>query len=90
MKRINWKVRFKNKTWLMTLFATVVAFIYQLFGIFGFASPIAQDTIIQLIGLALTVLAGVGVIQDPTTAGVGDSSRALDYDKPSAEEATES
>ena len=28
------------------------------------------------------MLAGVGVITDPTTKGIGDSNQALDYDVP--------
>lgn len=36
----------------------------------------------QFISIILTLLAGVGVIQDPTTKGVSDSTQALSYTKP--------
>lgn len=35
--------------------------------------------------LGSVVLAVMGVFVDPTTAGIGDSQRALTYDKPSKE-----
>lgn len=35
--------------------------------------------------LGCVVIAVVGVFVDPTTSGIGDSTRALSYDKPSKE-----
>ena len=32
--KINWKVRFKNKTWLVTFLLAILAFIYQVLGLF--------------------------------------------------------
>ena len=84
--KINWKVRFKNGKWVLSFASLIVAFVYQLLGMFDFVPAVAQETVIQLIGLILTVLAGVGVVQDPTTVGVGDSRKALGYDEPSAGE----
>lgn len=84
--KINWKVRFKNGKWVLSFASLVVAFAYQLLGMFDIVPAVAQGTIVQLIGLVLTVLAGVGVVQDPTTVGVGDSRRALNYDEPSVGE----
>lgn len=86
MKKINWKVRFKNGKWVLSFASLIVAFVYQLLGMFDVVPAVSQETIVQLIGLVLTVLAGVGIVQDPTTVGVGDSRRALGYDEPSAGE----
>ena len=83
---INWKVRLKNGKWVLSFASLIVAFVYQLLGMFDFVPAVAQETVIQLIGLILTVLAGVGVVQDPTTVGVGDSRKALGYDEPSVGE----
>lgn len=85
--KINWKVRFKNGKWVLSFASLVVAFVYQLLGMFDVAPAVSQETVVQLIGLVLTVLAGVGVVQDPTTVGMGDSPRALEYEEPSAGEA---
>ena len=38
--------------------------------------------IVQMVNQGLTLLGLIGVIVDPTTAGVGDSERALGYEEP--------
>lgn len=80
--RINWKVRFKNKTWLVTFLLAVLAFIYQIFGMFDIVPPVTQDMATQLISAVINILVAVGVVIDPTTAGAGDSQRAMTYDSP--------
>lgn len=80
--RINWKVRLQNKTWLLAMVAAVLAFTYQLLGLLGITPAVSQDQISQLIGLAINVLVALGVVVDPTTSGMGDSSQALTYEKP--------
>lgn len=79
---INWKVRFKHKPFLVAFFTTIVAFIYQMLGIFEIVPAISQDQVVQLIGLVINILVGVGVVADPTTAGMGDSNQALEYTEP--------
>lgn len=82
MNKINWSVRFKNKTWLASLIALVITFVYQLLGMFDIIPAVTQDTVTQLVGIILTIFAGVGVIQDPTTKGISDSTQALGYTEP--------
>ena len=36
-------------------------------------------------GTIFAILALLGVVNDPTTQGVGDSRQALDYDKPKSD-----
>lgn len=79
---INWKVRFKNKTWLISFIVTVLAFVYQVLGLFEITPAISQNDIVQLVTLIVNMLAAVGVVVDPTTAGVSDSQRAMTYDSP--------
>lgn len=79
---LNWKVRFKNKVWLMTFIGTIITFVYQLLGMFDVVPKVSEDNVVQLAGLILNVLAGIGVIQDPTTAGIADSKQALTYNEP--------
>lgn len=83
--KINLKVRLQNKAFLLTMLSAVVAFIYQMCGIFGVVPAIGEDMVIQLIGLILNVLVGIGILVDPTTAGLDDSSRALGYKTPGKE-----
>jgi phi LC3 family holin len=80
--KINWTLRLQNKATLAALAATVLAFAYQLCGIFGIVPPVSQDSLLQLVGIVLNILAALGVVTDPTTSGLFDSARALGYDEP--------
>lgn len=80
--KINWKVRLQNKTWLLAFLGAIVTFIYQLLGMLGVVPAISEDLATQVIGIVVNLLVALGIVQDPTTAGISDSSRALDYDSP--------
>lgn len=80
--KINWKVRLQNKTWLLAMLAAIVALAYQMLGLLGVVPAVSQDQITQLIGLVVNILVALGIVVDPTTMGVTDSTRALHYDKP--------
>ena len=80
--KINWKVRFKNKTWLVTFLITVLAFVYQILGMFDIVPPITQDMATQLVTIVINMLVAVGVVIDPTTAGTSDSEQAMTYEEP--------
>ncbi|QTE74198.1 phage holin [Clostridiales bacterium FE2010] len=82
MMRINWKVRFKNKVWLGSFFSLVVGFIYSLLALFDVFPAVTQNLVIQLLNQVLTFLGLIGVIVDPTTAGLEDSDRAMGYEDP--------
>lgn len=83
--KINWKVRLKNKTWLLAFAGAIVAFVYQILGMLGVVAPIAEDNVTQIIGLLVNLLVALGIVQDPTTAGMSDSSEALSYSEPKKE-----
>lgn len=82
MDKINWKVRFKNKVWLMSFISLIVGFIYNMLKMFDVVPVVAQNLVIDIIGQFLTFLGLMGVIVDPTTAGLSDSDRAMGYDVP--------
>ena len=77
--KLNWKVRFKNKVWLGSFFSLVVGFVYSLLALFDVFPAVTQNLVVQLLNQVLTFLGLIGVIVDPTTAGVGDSERAMGY-----------
>lgn len=77
--KINWKVRFKNRVWLLTFIGAIVAFVYQICSIFGIVPKVAEDQVMDFVKILLTLLVGLGVIVDPTTSGTADSERALTY-----------
>ena len=80
--KINWKVRFRNKVWLGSFLSLVIGFIYSLLALFDVFPQVTQSLVVQLLNQVLTFLGLIGVIVDPTTAGIGDSERALSYTDP--------
>lgn len=80
---MNIKLRLKNKTTLIAIVAATVAFLYQLAGILGIVPPISQEALMQGLGAIINLLAILGILVDPTTAGVKDSARAMSYEEPS-------
>ena len=82
MTTINWKVRFTNKTFVVAFVTAMVSFIYQLLALFEIVPAVSQDNVMQIIMIVVNLLVTLGIITDPTTAGVCDSSQALNYSKP--------
>ena len=80
--KINWKVRFKNPTWLTMFISLIVGFVYNILKMFDVVPAITQNQIMDVVSHVLTFLGVIGVLVDPTTEGIGDSMRALHYDAP--------
>ena len=79
---INWKIRFQNKTFLTGLISLVVVFIYDLLQLLEIAPAVTQSAVMQVAEGILTILGMLGVIADPTPAGLSDSKQALTYTSP--------
>ena len=81
---INWKVRLKNKNFWISLIPALLLLIQAVAYVFGFTLDLSElgDKILAVVNALFTVLAILGVVTDPTTAGVGDSQQALGYIKP--------
>ena len=80
--KINWKVRFQNKVWLGSFFSLMIGFVYSLLALFDVFPAVTQNLVVQLLNQVLTFLGLIGVIVDPTTAGLEDSDRAMGYEEP--------
>ena len=80
--KINWKVRFRNKVWLGSFLSLIVGFTYSLLALFDVFPEVTESVVLQLLNQVLTFLGLIGVIVDPTTAGLGDSERAMGYEEP--------
>ena len=80
--KINWKVRFKNKVWLGSFLSLIVSFAYSLLGLFDVFPEVTQNNVLEMINQVLKFLGLIGVLVDPTTAGLGDSDRAMGYAEP--------
>ena len=77
MKNLNLKIRLKNKTFIVTMLTTIIAFVYQMLAQFEIVPKITQDQTIQVLMLIVNILAGLGILVDPTTDGIKDSERVL-------------
>ena len=77
--KINWKVRFKNKLFLTSFLGLIVSFVYSMLALFEVFPAVTQSALMQVINNVLTFLGLVGVLVDPTTAGLYDSDRAMAY-----------
>lgn len=83
---MNWKLRLQNKTTLIALIAAAVSLVYQVLGICGIVPRVSEDTILTAAGTLINALALLGIVVDPTTKGISDSERAMEYEKPAADE----
>lgn len=81
---INWQVRFKNKNFWLSFIPAVLLLIQVIASVFGFNFDFGDlgNKLISVINAVFVVLSLLGVVTDPTTAGVSDSERALTYTRP--------
>lgn len=79
---MNFILRLKNKTCLAALISSIVAFVYQILGIFEVVPVISESEITQICGIVINLLVTLGIIVDPTTQGIADSKQALKYTEP--------
>lgn len=84
---INWKVRVKNKTFWLSLIPAALLLAQVVAAVFGLNLDLGElgNQLLAVVNALFAVLAILGVVNDPTTAGVSDSARALTYDKPKEE-----
>lgn len=80
--KLNWKVRFKNPTWLTMFISLIVGFTFNILKMFEIVPSITENQIMEVVSQILTFLGLLGVLVDPTTAGIGDSTRAMSYEEP--------
>jgi phi LC3 family holin len=81
---INWRVRARNKNFWIAIIPAVLLLVQAVAAIFGAELDLGElgDKLIAVVNAAFTVLAILGVVTDPTTSGISDSSQALTYDRP--------
>lgn len=81
---INWTVRFKNKNFWLSFVPALLLLVQVVASLFGFELKLdgIGEKLLDIVNALFAVLALLGIVTDPTTAGVGDSSRALTYQAP--------
>lgn len=82
MKNINWKVRFKRKTFWVAIVSAIILFINNITQALGLNYTEQLEQFSSGINGLLAVLVTFGVINDPTTKGMKDSGIAQTYSKP--------
>lgn len=81
---INWLVRFKNKNFWISFIPAALLLVQVVAALFGFELELGDigDRLLAVVNALFAVLALLGVVTDPTTAGVSDSTQAMSYTKP--------
>ena len=81
---INWTVRLKNKTFWLALIPAVLLLIQVVAAVFGFELDFGDlgNKLLDVVNAAFALLAILGIVTDPTTTGVSDSTLAMSYTKP--------
>ena len=84
MSNINWIVRIKNKNFWISLIPAVLLLVQVVAAVFGFTLELGElcDKLLAAVNALFAVLTILGIVTDPTTAGVGDSKLAMTYTKP--------
>ena len=81
---INWKIRMQNKTFWLALvpaFLLLIQAVAQVFNISVDFTNLNKD-LLNVVNTLFVVLTILGVVTDPTTKGMSDSTQALTYSKP--------
>lgn len=86
MKNINWKVRFKKKSFWVAIVSAIVLFVNNITQALGLNYTEQLEQFSDGINGLLAVLVTFGVINDPTTKGMKDSGIAQTYSKPRDEQ----
>lgn len=86
---INWKVRIKNKNFWIALIPAVLLLVQVIAAVFGYTLDLGElgDKLLAVVNALFAVLTILGIVTDPTTAGIGDSKQALTYKEPKKEDA---
>ena len=81
---INWKVRVKNKNFWMALIPAVLLLIQVVANVFGYQIDLGDmgNKLLAVVNAVFAVLAILGIVTDPTTAGLNDSDLAMTYEYP--------
>lgn len=81
---INWTVRLKNKAFWLSFIPALLLLIQVVAAVFGFTLDLGElgEKLLAVVNALFAVLAILGIVTDPTTAGISDSKRALSYKSP--------
>ena len=81
---INWLVRFKNKNFWIALIPAIIILVQVVANVFGITIELGDlgNKLLAVVDAVFVLLSILGIVVDPTTDGVSDSTQALDYTEP--------
>lgn len=81
---LNWKVRFKNKAFWVAFIPAILLLAQVVAAVFGYMLDLGDlgNKLLAVVNTLFSVLALLGIVTDPTTAGVSDSTQAMTYTEP--------
>ena len=81
---INWKVRIRNKQFWLAVIPAIALVAQAVAAVFGYTIDLTTmvGKLQAVVNAVFALLVILGVVVDPTTAGVADSKRAMSYDEP--------
>ena len=81
---INWTVRFKNKNFWLAVIPALLLLAQTVAAVFGYTLDLGDigNKLIAVVNAVFGVLVVLGVVNDPTTAGIADSKQARGYNFP--------
>ena len=82
--KINWIVRIKNKAFWLAIIPAVLLLIPAVADVIGYQLDFGDisDKLIAVVNAVFVVLSILGIVTDPTTDGISDSTRAMTYTTP--------
>lgn len=82
--KINLLVRLKNKAFWLAIIPALLLVVQTVASLFGYQWDfvVLNQQVAAIINAVFAVLAILGVVVDPTTAGLSDSNRAMGYSVP--------
>lgn len=88
MTNINWIVRIKNKNFWLAIIPAVLLLVQVVANVFGFTLDLGDlgNRLLEVVNALFAVLAILGIVTDPTTAGIKDSKQAMTYIAPKKED----
>ena len=81
---INWHVRIRNRQFWVSVIPALALVVQAIAAVFGWTLDFSNliGKLIAVVDAVFALLVILGIVVDPTTAGVADSKRAMGYDEP--------
>ncbi|MFJ8237025.1 phage holin [Ureibacillus sp. NPDC094379] len=79
---INWRVRLQHRQFWLSIISLLLILANQVAALFGYDITFISDQVEEILGTVLMIFVMAGIVVDPTTEGMSDSTQAMTYKKP--------